>query len=221
MRRPSQHTIDLYNQLVKKQNAVRKILKKIHKRAEETLGVGRLPALIVPKKARTVRNSNNMNIRLFWQRYRNMRDLFAKGVDSYLGKVVKAGYLQIWRDQIDIIPEGYFGTYSALQIREAGELGRFMEVYNKLTRLSGLAFLALQYTNNITAFKWIYEDFKAYREGRFNRVNSYLEEQLEALERVGSSKAIMQMFRESIGLKDPINRRQKDIDKALLLQRRD
>ena len=215
MRRPSQHTVDLYNQLVKKQNAVRKILKKIHKHAEETLGVGRLPALILPKKARQIRNRDNLNIKLFWLRYRNMRDMFSGGLNNYLGKVVKQGYMQLWRDQIGIDPEGYFNMYTPLQIKEAGELGKFMEVYNKLNRLSGLQFLALQYVGGITAFKWIYDEMKY---GAKDKENSYLQQQLESLEKFGSGKGIIKAFYEAVGMEDPVNRRDVDVKKAKALQ---
>lgn len=217
MRRPSQHSIDLYNQLVKKQNAVRKILKKIHKHAEETLGVGRLPALILPKRARQIQNRDNLNLKAFWNRYRKMRDMFGNGINDYLGKVVKQGYMELWREHIGIDPEGYFGKYTPLQIREAGELGIFMEVYNKLQGLSGLQFLALQYMGGITAFKWIYDELT---NGIRDKENSYIQGQLESLEKFGSGKGIIKTFYNAIGMPDPIKRRASTMRKAKALQRK-
>ena len=57
MRVPSERTINLYNRLVANQNKVRKTLIRLHKNAEETSGAGRLPALVIPKSARRIKNN--------------------------------------------------------------------------------------------------------------------------------------------------------------------
>ena len=57
LRKPSQRSINLYNRLIEQQNKVRKTLIHVHKKAEETIGAGRLPALIIPKSAHKIRNN--------------------------------------------------------------------------------------------------------------------------------------------------------------------
>ena len=184
MRKPSQHSIDLYNQLVERQNQIRKTLTRIHKRAEETFGAGRLPALVIPKKARKIlmyQMRNTMAIKRFWASYSEAKALFGRGLRGYLARTVKDGYMELWRDQILFnsgeSPEGVASRFTREQI-ENSYMGDFMEVYNKLVSLSPEAFLTMLYTGKIIQFKYIYEDIVL---GTGSKENSWLQQQKELL----------------------------------------
>lgn len=189
MRRPSQKSIDLYNRLVELQNKARKKLKGIHKHAEETFGAGRLPALIIPKSARKI-NSNRFQglssaelhrrLKMYWENLSRLKEQFSEGLRSYLARTVKDGYMQLWRDQIELhsgeTPDVFHGLlYSKEQI-ENSEMGAFMQTYNKLFMLSPEVFLAMLYAKRITAFKWIYLEME-----KGNMQGSWLQEQNEML----------------------------------------
>lgn len=198
MRRPSQRSIDLYNALVDKQNKVRKQLRRLHKGAEETLGAGRLPALIVPKASHKIRKSYfeglssaelHKRLKAFWDKYQVKKALFGKGLTSYIARVVKEGYLELWRDQIERnfgeSPEAFYGhTFSADQIKNS-DGGEFMQVYNALFRQSPESFLALIYTGRMIAFKYIYQEMQMTKN---NTGYSWLEQQKENLRQIGKVK---------------------------------
>lgn len=199
LRRPSQHTIDLYNKLVAQQNKVRKNLIRIHKQAEETIGAGRLPALIIPKKARRVSQRDfsidkvnlKRKLKAFWQRYREAKEFFGRGIKSYLSKTLKEGYMELWRERMQIemglIPEGYRNNFSALQLKEMTENERIIAgIYNMLNRLSPEVFLALLYKGKLIQFQFIYEDM---HNGTADKVNSWSEQQAFQLEDYRSRKA--------------------------------
>ena len=200
-RRPSQRSIDIYNQLVETQNKVRKTLIKMHKQAEETLFVGRLPALVIPKRARKLRNiySEGLSkaelkkrLERFWKKYREIKELFSGGVSSYLKSMVFKGYRDLWREQIGIDPEGKFGRYSEDQITNS-DLGRAMEVYNMLFTHGSDLFLALLYTQRVTEFKYIYDDLV----GKVEK-NYYLEDQVSKIsDFIRSPKAREQLYLEA------------------------
>lgn len=198
MRVPSIKTIDLYNRLVANQNKVRKTLIRVHKNAEETSGAGRLPALVIPKSARRIKNNYfqglskdelKRRLKLFYAKYKESKRLFGQGLKSYLARIVKDGYLDLWKDQIDFVgggrPEGAFGRYSKEQI-ENSYMGEYMEVYNLLNSLSSEVFLALLYSGRIIQFKYIYQDIIS---GTGEKENSWLQQQKEILEIYRSPKA--------------------------------
>lgn len=191
MRKPSQRSIDLYNQLIAQQNKVRKTLTRIHKHAEETSGSGRLPALVIPRRSRKISRDYfeglskaelKARIRRFWSKYKEAKNLFGKGLRSYLGRTVKDGYMDLWRDQILFIsgeePQGYFGKYSKEQI-ENSFMGDFMEVYNRLISLSPEVFLAMLYHGDIIQFKYIYAEMT----GMGNREYSWIDQQVDNLDK--------------------------------------
>ena len=196
LRRPSKHTIDLYNQLVNQQNKVRKQLRKIHKKAEEALGVGRLPALVIPKTAHKIKHSDSIsNLRLFWSRYRQMKQLFSSGLKSYLAETVYKGYKELWQDEqfgIGEKPEGAFGRYSKEQIENSPN-GRIMEVYNILFTTGAEFFLALLYTGRVIAFKYIYLEMN----GVGNKEYSWIEQQADLLTNIRSPKVREKIMEEA------------------------
>lgn len=192
MRKPSQKSIDLYNKLIAQQNKVRKQLKRIHKNAEETVGAGRLPALIIPKPARKLRRSYfeglsakelNRRLRKYWSKLSELKTEFSKGLTSYLARTVKDGYMELWLDQIERHsgerPDVFHGhLFSKEQIQES-EYGDFMKTYNRLFMLSPEVFLAMLYTGRMIAFKYIYRELE--RVSHNGAEGSWLEEQNDLL----------------------------------------
>ena len=212
LRRPSQHTIDLYNQLVAQQNKVRKQLLRIHRRAEETIPTGRLPALIIPKKARRIsardfdvdKMTLKRKLQAFWDRYRKAKAFFGQGIKSYLSKTVKEGYMDLWRERMRIemglIPEGYRGRFSQLQMKEMTEdERRIVEIYNFLESLSPEVFLALLYRGRLIQFQFIYEEMKY---GIKDKENSWSAQQADLLEDLRSRKAQIELLNQDEILRD-------------------
>ena len=203
MRKPSPATINLYNRLMEQQNKVRKILRRIHKNAEETQGAGRLPALVIPKPARKVRPDNfnklsnaelQRRLRAFYDRLAEAKNLFASGIKSYLSRTLKDGYIELWRDQIEQFfgetPEGYFGKFSKEQI-ENSEGGIYMKVFNQMQQMSPALFLALLYAGKIIQFKWIYQDMQA---GLGGIKDSWVDTQYQAFLPYGSPKTRKEFY---------------------------
>jgi len=227
LRRPSQRSIDIYNQLVEQQNKVRKSLLKLHKEAEERLGVGRLPALVIPKRARKIRNIFNQGLskvelrrrlQAFWRRYRQSKDLFSQGMSSYIKNTVMKGYKDLWINNqygIGEAPNGAFGRYSKEQI-EYSDKGDYMEVYNQLFTHGSDFFLALLYSNRIVEFKYIYADFK----GDVER-NYYVEQQLEMVRDVSNAKGRKQLFEVARYYKDDYKHSKKVLKNAKKLEEED
>ena len=192
MRKPSQKSINLYNQLIERQNKVRRQLKRIHQHAEETLGAGRLPALIIPKSGRKIKLSQfeglspaelHRRLKQYWSKLGQLKAEFSKGLKSYLARTVKDGYMELWRDQIELhsgeTPEAFHNLRFSKDQIESSEYGGFMETYNKLFMLSPEVFLAMLYSGRLLSFKYIYREME--RVGRGGAEGSWLEEQNELL----------------------------------------
>lgn len=217
LRRPSQHSIDLYNKLVEQQNKVRRRLLRIHRKAEEMIPTGRLPALIIPKKARKITNkyfdvdkmSLKRKLRAFWDRYNKAKAFFGQGIKSYLSKTLKDGYLELWRsqmqEQLGLIVEGganaKYGAwyFSPLQLKEMSEEERrIAEIYNFLARLSPEVFLALLYRGKLLQFQFIYEEMKYGAKKEY----SWIEQQMELLEPYHSKKVQAELLKQDEIIRD-------------------
>lgn len=192
-RRPSQKSIDLYNRLVEQASQVRKKLKRIHKRAEEAFGAGRLPALIIPKASHKVRMSQfqglssaelHRRLKAYWSNLANLKEMFAVGLKTYLARTVKDGYMNLWLDQIRDFtgetPEVFRNHLFSKEQIENSKFGDFMKTYNRLFMLSPESFLALLYTGRMLSFKFIYQEMKSVGE-RDSMAGSWLQEQNELL----------------------------------------
>ena len=83
--------------------------------------------------------------------------------------------------------------FSKEQIQESN-FGKFMEVYNRLFRMSPEVFLAMLYTGRITAFKWIYLEMK--NGDRAGAEGSWLQEQVESLDLVKGPKDQAKLVKE-------------------------
>ena len=214
LRKPSQHTIDLYNQLVAQQNKVRRQLLRIHKRAEETIPTGRLPALIIPKKARRISARDfevdkfalKRKLQAFWDKYKKAKAFFGQGIKSYLSKTVKQGYMDLWRERMQIemglIPEGSYGRFSALQLKEMTEdERRIASIYNFLVGLSAEVFLALLYRGKLLQFQFIYEEMKY---GIKDKENSWSQQQAELLEVYHSRNVQKELLEQDEILRDEL-----------------
>lgn len=226
LRRPSQRSVDLYNQLVARQNQVRKQLKRIHKGAEEKLGAGRLPALIIPSSAHKIRPNYFMGLskeelrrRLnrFWKRMKEAKSLFGAGIRSYLSRTVKQGYMDLWRDQILQLsgesPEGVARMFTKKQI-ENSDMGKFMDLYNRLNRLSAESFLAMLYKGDIISFKFIYMEMI----GTGNKEYSWVDQQKDLLDKNRTLKSQKALMEEMAGFEG--KHQKKTIEKAKALQNR-
>ena len=217
LRRPSQHSIDLYNKLVEEQNKVRRRLVRIHKKAEETISAGRLPALIIPKRARKIRADYfevdkvalKRKLRAFWKKYAQAKEFFGRGIKSYLSKTLKDGYLELWRnqmqEQLGIMVEGGKNTkygewyFTPLQLKEMSEEDRrFAEVYNFLARLSPEVFLALLYRGKLLQFQFIYEEMRYGARKEY----SWIDQQIELLEPYRSRKVQAELLRQDEIIRD-------------------
>ena len=217
LRRPSQHSIDLYNKLVEQQNKVRRRLLRIHKKAEEAIPVGRLPALIIPKKARKITNKyfevDKMNlkrkIKAFWKKYNQAKEFFGQGIKSYLSRTLKDGYLELWRnqmqEQLGIKPEGGINAkvgawyFSPSQLQEMNEEERkIAQIYNFLARLSPEVFLALLYRGKLLQFQFIYEEMRYGARKEY----SWIDQQVELLEPYRSRKVQAELLRQDEILRD-------------------
>lgn len=216
LRRPSQRSIDLYNALVDKQNQVRKQLRKIHKHAEESIGAGRLPALVIPKTAHKIKKSyfvglspEKLRARLqaYWKTVRERKAIFASGLDSYLKHYVMKGYQELYTDNaygIGYKPNGYFGRYSKEQMEADEDNAPKMRAYNALFTRGADFFMALLYTGHVVEFKWIYLEFK---NGTSKEIN-FLDEQTEEANRLSSPKNRAKLYEkaeEITGYKHPNN----------------
>ena len=192
LRKPSQRSINLYNRLIEQQNKVRKTLIHVHKKAEETIVAGRLPALIIPKSAHKIRNNQfqgltgaelRRRLKRFWASLRTLREQFAQGLRTYLAHTVKDGYMQLWRDQIESFsgetPEALNGYVFTKDQIEDSDYGEFMHTYNRLFMMSPEVFLAMLYSGRLIAFKWIYLEMK--NAGRDSFAGSWLQEQNDLL----------------------------------------
>ena len=201
---PSQRSIDLYNKLVEQQNKVRKTLRRIHKKAEEALGAGRLPALVIPKSAHKIRRSHfnnmtSMKLKMFWQAYREKKALFSHGLDSYLNKVVVKGYRELWEGEYGIGEKpalnSFGGMYSKEQIENADEdKADAMRAYNGLFTKGPMFFLAMLYTNNVISFKYIYQELYM---GTGSKEYSFIDQQIEINNRLSGPKARSQLLDEA------------------------
>ena len=211
LRRPSQHSIDLYNKLVEEQNKVRRRLLRIHKKAEETIPAGRLPALIIPKKARKItreyfevdKMSLKRKLRAFWKKYSQAKEFFGQGIKSYLSRTLKDGYLELWRnqmqEQLGIMVEGGKWYFTPLQLKEMSEEDRrFAEIYNFLARLSPEVFLALLYRGKLLQFQFIYEEMRYGARKEY----SWIDQQIELLEPYRSRKVQAELLRQDEILRD-------------------
>lgn len=172
---PSQKQLSIYDELLKRQNQVRKLILK-RRRADEEEGLGRpLPDLIIPMKAKRSRSKT-----YFFDSYadyrRKMKDLQrlygGKGspLIQYYKEAYKRNILSIVKDWIDVYlnftekPQGYFGKYSDEQIYIANQIsddgGRYLDLYNKFISLRTEEFITMYNSGMIPKLKFIYDEMK-------------------------------------------------------------
>lgn len=229
---PSQRSIDLYNQLVEQQNKVRKHLRKIHKNAEEALGAGRLPALVIPKSAHKVKKSHfqglspeklRARLKAFWQAYGLKKELFKSGTNSYLNKIVVKGYRELWEGEYGINekPEhNYFGgMYSKEQIENADEdRAKAMRAYNGMFTRGADYFIALLYTNNVVEFKFIYQELY---QGMNNKEYSFMDQQIDINNRFSGPKQRAKLMEDAEAVIGDYKHKNKDKKKAKYYEEKD
>lgn len=216
LRRPSARTVDLYNQLIQKQNKVRSVLRKIHKEAEQASGAGRLPALVVPKSSHKVRPNYfngltkaqlQLRLKRFYESYRNLRESFG-GKDPlrrYIAKTVTSGYRDLFKDLIGIEPASP-GFYSKSQRIHATDAmtAKYMDLYNKMFHYGNeMQFYKLLITGHIIEFKWFYREFMYGSENE----NAYVDQQLEEWDRFSSIEERMKLDKSLESISPELSRR--------------
>ena len=200
LRRPSQRSVDLYNQLVAQQNKVRKQLIRIHKNAEEALGAGRLPSLVIPRSAKRITRDRFYGLstyelrrraKEFWRKYHEAQRLFAgkRPLGRYLGRTLVDGYREIWIEKIfdGVEPEGKTGKYTSEQIEMADKnASRLMEIFNMFfARGREMFFLSMLNAGEITQFRYIYQEFD---NGLSYKEDSWAQQQIDSAMRYMDSR---------------------------------
>lgn len=191
---PSQKQLQLYDELLKRQNITRKRLLRRRRVIEERGGFGRpLPDLVIPMKAKRHRDV---------QRYANYFDSYADYRNKmralqmlYGGKgspelaFYKSSYkhnilehIKGWiGDYLNFSekPDGYFGKYSEEQIYKANQIaedgGKFLELYNKMVGLSTSEFMVMYDSGMIPKLKYIYDEMRNVGEISFSFVDEFLD----------------------------------------------
>lgn len=191
---PSQKQLQLYDELLKRQNITRKRLLRRRRIIEERGGSGRpLPDLVLPMKAKRSRDiSRYANYFDSYEDYRNkmraLRELYGGKGSPELGFYRSAykrnilDHIKGWiEDYLNFSekPKGYFGKYSEEQILIANQIaddgGKFLELYNKMISLSTAEFMAMYDTGMIPKLKYIYDEIRNVGSISFSYVDEFLD----------------------------------------------
>lgn len=172
---PSLEQLETYANLLKERNKVRrKILRnRLKEESYKRKGVT-LPDLVVPKYVRIKKN-----IRLYrfkdYREYRTkikeLKRVYGQGIESYYKETYKRNILEGWRNAIEtamkengyigdfdkIKPESH-GYYTREQIENAGDLGEYLELYNRLQAMNAQKFQDMYANGYITPLKYIYRE---------------------------------------------------------------
>lgn len=172
---PSMEQLETYEELLKEQNKVRrKILRnRIKEERKKARGVT-LPDLIVPKYVRVKKNIKLYHFKSYREyqtKVKELRRLYGRGLVSYYTETYKREILKGWRESIDtaikesgfavgefVKPEGRGGYYSREQIEYYKDLGRYMELYNRLNAMNPEKFQDMYANGYITPLKYIYRE---------------------------------------------------------------
>lgn len=193
---PSQKQLQLYDELLKRQNITRKRLLRRRRIAEEEGSSGRpLPDLVIPQRARRSRNIYRYaNLFDSYADYRNkMKEL--SRLYGGKGSPLKAWYKETYRNNIlsmiedwiknkigfteppaDPYREGQKNNYyySDIQIKDVGDKdGRILELYNYLKSLNINMFMALYDLHSFPSLHIIYDDITS--RGQFAEIDSFID----------------------------------------------
>ena len=189
---PSLAQLETYESLLNEQNKVRRaILRKRAKVERETKGRRTIPDLVVPKKAKIkkLKTYRFKSYRDYQAKIRELKRMFGRGLESYYKETYKKNILEAYRDMIrvameengqyysDFEPRGRGGYYSKEQIEEAGEIGKYMKLYNQFVNMTPSKFQDMYDRGYITELRYIYAEMIG--GGMKSRGISFLEEQKE------------------------------------------
>lgn len=185
--------ISIYRELTEQVKTLRKVLKKRYRKLEKEVGVGRLPALVLPESPKPVSRINWRKLR--YQQYqakiKALRLIVAGGLRGWYKRMYKDKILELWRENlIGDHPEGGINGriksgwyYSDEQIEDADEkTARFMLIYNRLVRMDISVFMIMYDSGMLPAFRLLYDAEK----GGFH--NYYLEELEDTLSKTSLKK---------------------------------
>lgn len=192
---PSQKQLQLYDELLKRQNITRKRLLRRRRIIEEEGSFGRpLPDLIIPMKAKRHRNiSRYASYFDSYEDYRNkiraLQQLYGKGKEdptfsfyrsTYRNEIL--GLIKGWiGDYLNFAekPKGFFGKYSEEQIQFVNQIGedagKFLELYNKMISLSLGEFMSMYDRGFIPRLKYIYDEIRNVSSIEFSYVDEFLD----------------------------------------------
>lgn len=163
--KPSQKQLSIYDELLKRQNEVRKQVLRRRKIIEGE-GTGRtLPDLIVPMKARRSRDLNYSfnSYEDFRKKLKALKDLYGMNDDAtehFYREKYKNNILGILKDWLGVNPTGKFGKYEEGDMLNNPELERYMLVYNDLVSLDIGTLMAMYDSGMIPSLRYIYQDMQ-------------------------------------------------------------
>lgn len=198
---PSIKQLELYEELLKEQNKVRReiLRRRVKQERNKSRGVT-LPDIVVPKHIRVKKNIKLYRFKSFQDYQSKVRELkrfYGKGIISYYKEGVKKNFLKDFVNVIqgasenmgayDIKPEGRGGYFSQEQIVNApSDIQDAMKLYNRYNALSPEKFAEMYENGFIAYLKYIYREMV---QGTSNQQISFISESNEMInlykERVG------------------------------------
>lgn len=186
---PSLEQLESYVTLLRERNKVRRQILRKRAKVEKLKAKGvTVPDLVVPKYVRVRQNIRTYRFK-GWKDYqtkmRELRRVYGKGIETYYKETYKKNILSAYRDMITTAvqengyesdfgkPQGRGGYYSREQIEQAGELGDYMELYNRFVAMNPSKFQDMYENGYITPLKYMYVEMIS---GKQNSI-SFLDEQ--------------------------------------------
>ena len=189
---PSLKQLDLYDELLREQNKVRREILRRRVKLERELKGRRLPDLVVPKhaKIKKLKNYRFKSFKEYQSKVRELKRLYGHGILSFYKSSYKDNVLEVYRNMIkgalesegiyynNYEPETLGGYYSKEQIESAGDIGKYMRLYNQLRSMPVEKFVDMYERGYIVPLRYIYQEMIS---GTKSQSVSFLEEQKEEI----------------------------------------
>lgn len=187
---PSLAQLDVYEELLKEQNKVRREILRRRVKIERERKGQRLPDLVIPKRAKIkkLKTYRFKSFREYQSKVRELKRLYGRGIASYYKYTLKNNFLEAYRNMIQgamesegnyrtsYEPETMGGYYSKEQIEEAGDIGKYMRLYNQYLAMPSEKFQDMYDRGYIVPIRYIYQEMIS---GTKSQSVSFLEEQKE------------------------------------------
>lgn len=182
--KPTIRQIKIYDELVRRQNAIRRWVLKRHKEAEREVGTSsRLPALVVPKRAYSSNRISFMRIKkeVFKQRIAEMRKLYGSLSDylrPFKTNFLDALYRMIFSESGNYPLGGleHNALFSKKQIEENPKYADFMHLYNRFATMNNEQFYDMYTRGFIVQLQFIYREMQGE-----NKDSPFMQEQRELM----------------------------------------